>query len=123
MRSIYWLPLALIISCAGAVRAEAHAHLLSAVPGAGAVLAKAPTEIDLHYSEALEPHFSSVAVTDKSGTRVDAGSLTLDPNDPKHVIVMLKPLAAGTYRVVWHATSVDTHKTQGAFSFSVGSAE
>ena len=29
------------------------------------------------------------------------------------------PLAAGTYKVEWHAVSTDTHKTQGSYSFTV----
>ena len=30
----------------------------------------------------------------------------------------LKSLAPGTYRVRWHALSVDTHTTEGSFSFT-----
>jgi copper resistance protein C len=33
----------------------------------------------------------------------------------------LKSLSQGTYRVRWHALSVDTHTTQGSFTFHVGS--
>ena len=33
--------------------------------------------------------------------------------------VALKALSAGTYHVHWHAVSVDTHTTQGDFSFTV----
>ena len=29
-------------------------------------------------------------------------------------------LPAGTYSVTWHVLSVDTHKTQGSFSFTIG---
>jgi len=29
-------------------------------------------------------------------------------------------LRSGRYSVNWHALSVDTHKTQGSFSFQVG---
>jgi len=29
-------------------------------------------------------------------------------------------LAPGSYSVTWHVLSVDTHKTQGSFSFNVG---
>ena len=29
-------------------------------------------------------------------------------------------LAPGSYSVTWHALSVDTHKTQGSFGFTVG---
>jgi copper resistance protein C len=32
----------------------------------------------------------------------------------------LKALPPGTYKVNWHALSVDTHKTDGTFSFQVG---
>jgi copper resistance protein C len=34
--------------------------------------------------------------------------------------VGLKPLPPGTYKVLWHALSVDTHTTEGSFSFRVG---
>jgi copper resistance protein C len=34
--------------------------------------------------------------------------------------VGLKSLSPGTYRVRWHALSVDTHKTEGSFTFRVG---
>jgi methionine-rich copper-binding protein CopC len=32
----------------------------------------------------------------------------------------LKPLPPGTYKVHWRVLSVDTHTTEGAFSFHVG---
>jgi hypothetical protein len=32
----------------------------------------------------------------------------------------LKPLLPGTYQVHWRATTVDTHTTEGNFSFHVG---
>jgi len=34
--------------------------------------------------------------------------------------VGVKPLTAGTYTVKWKVLSVDTHRTQGSFSFTVG---
>ncbi|MFZ0103951.1 MAG: copper resistance protein CopC [Pseudolabrys sp.] len=33
--------------------------------------------------------------------------------------VPLKTLPKGTYKVLWHVLSVDTHRTQGDFSFRV----
>jgi len=30
-----------------------------------------------------------------------------------------RPLAAGVYEVKWHAVTADTHRMQGAFSFTV----
>ena len=34
--------------------------------------------------------------------------------------VPLKALPAGTYQVIWRVLSVDTHRTQGSFTFRVG---
>jgi copper resistance protein C len=33
--------------------------------------------------------------------------------------VSLRPLSPGSYKVVWRVLSVDTHTTEGSFSFSV----
>jgi methionine-rich copper-binding protein CopC len=33
--------------------------------------------------------------------------------------VGLKSLPQGTYHVCWHVLSVDTHKTEGSFTFRV----
>jgi len=40
-------------------------------------------------------------------------------DDPRQLSVPLKPMTPGTYTVEWHATSVDTHKTEGHFSFTL----
>jgi methionine-rich copper-binding protein CopC len=34
--------------------------------------------------------------------------------------ISLKALPPGTYKVRWHVLSVDTHKTEGSYSFTVG---
>jgi methionine-rich copper-binding protein CopC len=34
-------------------------------------------------------------------------------------VLALPPLAPGRYRVRWHVVSVDTHRTEGEYSFSV----
>ena len=34
--------------------------------------------------------------------------------------VGLKPLNPGSFTVHWHAVSVDTHTTEGTFSFQIG---
>jgi copper resistance protein C len=51
---------------------------------------------------------------------VDTGQVTIDPKDPQELHVPLKALAPGEYKVSWHALSVDTHRTVGDFSFTVG---
>jgi methionine-rich copper-binding protein CopC len=49
---------------------------------------------------------------DKGDAHVDAGDATL-------LWVSLPSLAPGTYRVTWRVLSVDTHVTEGDFTFEV----
>ena len=100
--------------------ALAHAFLDHALPAVGATVAQAPTELTLWYTQALEMAFTGVEVTNAAGQRVDTGQATLDPKDPQELHVPLKPLQPGEYKVTWHALSVDTHRTTGDFSFTVG---
>jgi methionine-rich copper-binding protein CopC len=115
------LGLAALLAVAGLApqAALAHAMLLRAEPAVGASVSPAPSQIVLHFSEGVEPLFTTVEVLDAAGTRVDSGAPHTAAGDQKTLLVGLKPLPAGNYTVEWHATSVDTHKTQGHFSFSV----
>jgi copper resistance protein C len=99
-----------------AAPAMAHAFLRHASPGAGAVLADAPKEIVLEFSEPLEPAFSGVSVTDAAGRDVEAAPAAISGTTMR---VALKALAPGRYRVRWHAVSVDTHRTEGAYDITV----
>ena len=100
--------------------ASAHAMLEHAVPAAGATLAKSPGTLTLQFSEALEPAFSSVAVTDDAGRSVSAGAPSASGNK---MSLPLEPLKPGTYRVAWHAVSADSHKTEGTYAFTVRPAK
>jgi copper resistance protein C len=100
--------------------ARAHAFLDHALPAVGATVAQAPTELTLWFTQGLELAFTGVEVTNAAGQRVDTGQVTLDPKDPQELHVPLKPLQPGEYKVSWHALSVDTHRTIGDFSFTVG---
>ena len=96
--------------------AFAHAFLQRAEPGAGATLRAPPKQVALSFSEKLEPIFSGVTVTDGSGHSVEAGAVVIGG---KSMVAPLRPLPSGSYRVTWHAVSVDTHRTEGAYSFTV----
>jgi methionine-rich copper-binding protein CopC len=77
----------------------------------------APRELTLWFTQNLEPAFSTVTVTDASGQRVDAGKPSISGNVMR---VPLRTIGTGTYRVRWRVLSVDTHTTEGGFSFTVG---
>ena len=102
-----------------AAPALAHAFLARASPAVGSTIRAAPTEITLRFTEPVEPSFSTIEVTGPGGERVDDGELRSDGNDPTILRAALKPLAAGTYKVVWRVVSVDTHVTNGDFRFTV----
>ena len=101
----------------GNVAAHAHTMLDHASPVVGSTVASAPREVSLTFTQNLEAAFSSVEVTDASGARVDQGKPQISGNSMR---IGLKTLLAGRYRVRWQALSVDTHKTEGSFTFSVG---
>jgi methionine-rich copper-binding protein CopC len=113
------LAVAALLALAAPTGALAHAHLKASSPAAASVLPAAPGEVSIDFTEQLEPRFSTIEVTDAAGARVDRDDVHVEPHKASHLVVGLKPLPAGTYTVSWHATSTDTHKTQGSFSFTV----
>ena len=98
------------------VSAEAHAMLDHANPAVGSTISTPPGQVTLYFTEQLEPKFSGAEVRKGAGNRVDRGVSV----SGKVMRVSVGSLAAGTYTVTWHVLSVDTHKTQGSFSFTVG---
>jgi methionine-rich copper-binding protein CopC len=110
---------AVLLTIAPIAPAFAHAFPDHSVPAVGGTIAQSPTEIRIWFTQKLEPSFSKIEVLDASGTRVDQGDTKVDAQDRTLLRVSVKPLAAGIYKVVWHVVSVDTHTTEGDFSFTV----
>jgi copper resistance protein C len=111
------LLISLLLAALSNAAAHAHAFLDHAGPLVGSTVASAPREVSLTFTQNLEAAFSSVQVTGPNGARVDAGKPQISGNT---MHVGLKAAGPGTYHVRWHALSVDTHKTEGSFTFSVG---
>ncbi len=110
--------LVLVLGCVAASPALAHAFLQSANPTVGSVVKTAPTLL-LSFTEDLEVPFCSVAVTDAMGMNVEAGKPQAVPGHGDEIMVPLKITMPGKITVTWHALSVDTHKTEGHFTFTV----
>src|SRR6185437_12324607 len=104
--------------------ALAHANLVRSDPPANASLKVAPTRVQLWFSEELEPSFSKVVVYDTSQQVVDRGDSHVAPDDPRSMIVSLKPnLPNGTYAIAWETQSrIDGHVVRGIVPFGVGVA-
>jgi copper resistance protein C len=97
--------------------AAAHAMLDHAEPRVGNKVATMPRELTLWFTQKLEAAFSTVTVTDPAGKRVDTGKTRVNGNQ---MSVSLRPGDSGTYHVIWRVLSVDSHTTDGSFTFQVG---
>ena len=119
-RNLAFATLVASLAIASTPRLSAHAYLDHAVPAVGETVAKAPPQAAIWFSEKLEAAFSTIEVFDGNGKRVDRGDTRNDPQDGRVLRVSLQRLPPGTYKVHWRAISVDTHKTEGDFTFTVG---
>ena len=103
----------------GTGAAWGHAFLERAEPRVGSTVRTAPTQVRVWFTEKLEPAFSTLEVWDTDGRRVDGGAAKVSPASPAMLQVPVRSLGPGTYRVKWRVLSVDTHVTEGDFTFRV----
>jgi methionine-rich copper-binding protein CopC len=100
-----------------AASASAHAYLDHASPRVGSVVNVSPAEIRLWFTQSLEPGFSRADLRSSAGVVIGAGGV--DPQKPQEMVISTGPLPPGKYKVRWRILSVDTHRTEGSFSFEV----
>ena len=111
----------LVFACASvlASSAAAHAFLDHALPAVGSTVHAPPPQVKLWFTQKLEPAFSTAEVADSTGKRVDQADARVDDGDPTVLTVSLPQLVPGRYRVKWRVLSVDTHVSEGDYSFDV----
>jgi methionine-rich copper-binding protein CopC len=100
--------------------AHAHAFLDHADPRVGNTVKSSPRAVSLWFTQNLESSFSTAEVLDSTGAQMNAGKASVDANDRKLLRVPVKVLPPESYMVKWHVLSVDTHTTEGNFTFHVG---
>ncbi|THA84139.1 copper resistance protein CopC [Streptomyces sp. A0592] len=105
-----------------AAPATAHAALTASDPTDGAVVATAPAQVTLSFSEQVAMGDDSIRVLDPQGRRVDTGELRdmCSGNTIRYGTALHAGLPNGTYTVAWQAVSADSHPISGAFTFSIG---
>ncbi len=113
------LLIALFCCFAVASAASAHAFLDHADPRVGNKVQGSPKEVKIWFTEGIILPFSAVKVLDASGKEVEKNDKHLDPSNGQLLIVSVPPLKPGKYTVSWRVTAVDTHVTQGSFTFEV----
>jgi copper transport protein len=114
--------IALVAAAALALPAAAWAHaaLLRTVPQASGTVNTPPRQVSLTYSEAVEPRFAIVSVTDAAGHQQTSGPPRRSPSNVDTLLVPVKRGAQGWYLVYWRVISVDGHPVRGAFTYAVG---
>jgi methionine-rich copper-binding protein CopC len=99
--------------------AFAHAFLDHATPAVGATVSGSPSELVLSFTQGVVTAFSSVSVSGDGGS-VPASKPVNDPSNQQIIHVRLgHALKPGSYTVTWHVLSVDTHRTEGSYRFTV----
>ena len=87
-------------------------------PAAGQAVAPAPSEVSIRYDAPIEHLFASLQVLDALGNNMAAGQPQVS-SDGYTLSVKLKALKPGFYTVKWSVVCIDTHHTQGSYTFSV----
>ncbi len=111
------LPLFAFLLLSAGSPAWGHAFLDHANPRVGSSIRVAPREVTLSFTQGLEAAFSTVSVTGPAGQKADSGRPRISGST---MSVGIRSAGPGTYHVQWRVLSVDTHTTEGNFSFSVG---
>ena len=112
MRKITRLVIATtMLGCSTA--AHAHAQLDHASPAVGSTVSGSPGSVTLYFTEKLEPKFSGAEVKVRRPRRSRC------KRQREYDAFDVRSLTPGSYSVNWHVLSVDTHKTQGSFNFTV----
>ena len=114
-----------LVSIAGSPSgASAHANLQSTDPPVDGLLVSSPSSIRMRFTEEVasspEP---TIRLLDQSGNPVPEADLriTIDPDDPKAIIVDVPDLDRGTWTVAWTVTSAtDGHTLSGTWAFRIG---
>jgi copper resistance protein C len=113
------MPIALLAACLPGGTALAHAFLDHAVPAVGATIPTAPKVVQMFFTQGLEPTFSGATLSGPDGQPIATDAAKIDSQNPMELVLNLPPLTPGHYKVSWHVVSVDTHRTEGSFSFDI----
>jgi putative copper export protein/methionine-rich copper-binding protein CopC len=108
----------LVVLASPASPASAHAALLETDPQSGAVLAEAPKEAVLTFSEPVRIVPGKIHIIGPDGQPVDGGKPTT--GGPRLRIPMKSTTVHGSYLISYRVISADSHPISGGIPFSIG---
>ena len=97
----------------------AHAALVKTEPPRRAVLAKAPSQVQLWFNEEIESAYASLVVLDTGKNPVTEVKPQLALDNQKSIVLPLPELTPGKYSVKFRVLSLDGHVIQSSFDFTV----
>lgn len=101
--------------------ASAHATIESITPRDGTLVADAPAEVRVTFSEQISDRFIDVELVSTPAAPGPAPVAHRDPNDSKVLVVALPPLGDGLHQLTFSVRDAeDLHEVRGRTSFAVG---
>jgi methionine-rich copper-binding protein CopC len=106
----------LIIAAAAA--AWAHSFPEQESPAAGETVAASPAKVSIKYDAPIEKLFDSLSVLNAAGQDEATGAPQVSA-DGHELSVPVATLGPGQYTVKWRVVCIDTHHTEGSYTFTV----
>ncbi len=97
---------------------NAHIRMLQSSPEPDSVLNTSPGKVSITFLGSVEPAFSKIEVYDEKGNRVSKKT-TFSDNDTTMEVELEKNLPPGVYTVKWKCVSIDGHKQNKEFRFTI----
>jgi copper resistance protein C len=108
--------LAIVVS--NPIVALAHSFPEKETPSAGQKVASPPSEIMIGFDAPIEKLFAKLEVAGADGTNNAVGAPQVS-DDGRQLSVKVGVLKPGDYTVKWAVVCIDTHHTEGSYTFSV----
>ncbi len=108
--------LAIVVS--SPIMSWAHSFPDKETPSAGQKIASPPSEVVIDFDAPIEKLFAKLEVTGADGKNEAAGAPQVS-DDGRQLSVKVGALKPGDYTVKWAVVCIDTHHTEGSYTFSV----
>lgn len=120
LRALLALAFGLLGTALAAGPAQAHANLIKADPAPTSIVAEAPDQVRLTFTEVVSVLPAGIRVNGPDGRRIGTRA-DRDPTDAQAVVIDLpRGLKDGTYTVTWNVLSIDGHAIGGVYRFAIG---
>jgi copper resistance protein C len=100
------------------MKAWAHSFPEKENPPAGAKVASPPSEVVIDFDAPIEKLFAKLEVTGADGVNQAVGTPQIS-DDGIRMSVKVGALKPGDYTVKWAVVGIDTHHTNGSYTFTV----